>query len=149
MKYRYHYAVLISLLSSFAHIAYAQPPTIEFDRRTLLIKNTYIDVDIADTGIEIQMGLMLRDSATPGMLLSYSKPRKISLWMKNMMIPIDVAIINASDTIVEFMHLEAFDEAIKQSSHEGIYALELPKGWFKAHQINIGDQVSFVKKEKR
>ena len=147
MKYLFHSSLILTvIINCLAFSTHAQPP-LEFERRVIKINNTQVDVELADTSIEIEMGLMLRDSAIPGMLLNYQTPRNIQLWMKNMMIPVDVAIIDESGTIVEFMSMKAFDEEIKTSSIEGVSALELPKGWFKEHQVNLGDQVSFIKPE--
>ena len=61
-----------------------------------------ITVEVADDGEERAMGLMFRDSLPEdsGMLFVYPDSRERSFWMKNTRIPLSIAFIDATGTIL-------------------------------------------------
>jgi uncharacterized protein len=58
-------------------------------------------VELADDGAERAQGLMFRESLNPGsgMLFVYETPRRVSFWMKNTLIPLDIIFADATGTV--------------------------------------------------
>lgn len=116
----------------------AQPKTESFELVNLTVGSLHIEVQLAATEAQRAQGLMFQTSADPGMLLLYDKPQRISLWMRNTSMPLDVAFIDANWEIIRLVELEPFDETPVSSDYPVIAALELPRGWFKERQIGVG-----------
>lgn len=135
---------LLLLAPYFASLAQetAQPtlPTI-----TLRVGGKAITAEVADEPAEEIAGLMFRKELAPdsGMLFVMSPPRRASFWMKNTLIPLSVAYINQSGTILEIHDLEPHNETAVTSRFNTIaFALEMEKGWFEKNRILPGDRIS-------
>lgn len=113
-----------------------------FDLVPLQIGEVTIQVQLADTPEKRSQGLMFQQSAEPGMLLLYSQPTAVSLWMANTAMPLDVAYIGPDWTISELITLQPFDQTPVPSQQPVIAALELPRGWFARHSITVGQKVA-------
>lgn len=112
-----------------------------FEQVELQIGHQQIAVQLADTPQKRAQGLMYQQTAEPGMFLLYEKPTAIALWMANTAMALDVAYIGADWRIVQLVQLEAFDETPVPSPGPVIAALEMPRGWFAAHGITVGEQL--------
>ena len=64
------------------------------------------NVEIAITSIQRTQGLMGRKKldARSGMLFLYEKPHKVSFWMKNTVIPLDILFLSMSGEISHIEH---------------------------------------------
>jgi uncharacterized membrane protein (UPF0127 family) len=89
-------------------IATAQtPPREGFATATLSIrtaKETHrFQIELARTPEQQQFGLMFRNkmAADAGMLFVYDRPQRISMWMKNTLIPLDMIFIGADGRVVD------------------------------------------------
>ena len=100
-----------------------------------------IEVQLADTPEKRAQGLMYQQSAEPGMLLVYSRPTAMALWMANTAMALDVAYIGPDWTIVQLAQLQPFDETPVPSPGPVVAALEMPLGWFAQHGIAVGQSV--------
>lgn len=100
------------------------------------------DVELADTGAERAQGLMFRESMPQdaGMLFVYPKPRPVSFWMKNTLIPLDMIFTDQRGVIVS-IHKNAipYDETPLFGGDAIFSVLELNSGVSKGKNIKIGD----------
>lgn len=122
----------------------AAPETQSFPLARLQLEKLTIEVQLAATPARRAQGLMFQQHAEPGMLLLYSEPQHISLWMRNTSMPLDVAFITNDWRIHAIRQLEPFDETIVPSEIAVIAALEMPRGWFAANQLAAGAQLTLL-----
>ena len=132
---------LTFLLSLLACVASGQPRE-TFSLVPLQLGDTLIQVQLADTPEKRAQGLMFQQSADPGMLLLYAEPTAISLWMANTRMALDVAYIGPDWRIAELIKLEPFDKTPVPSQQPVIAALEMPRGWFAKHGVQLGQKVT-------
>jgi uncharacterized membrane protein (UPF0127 family) len=103
-----------------------------------------LDVEIADTENARQKGLMYRMSLAEnsGMLFIFEKDKRLSFWMKNTYIPLDIAFIDSSGVITDIMQMKPLDISVfYNSSTEVRYALEVNQWWFQKHGIKPGSKI--------
>lgn len=118
--------------------------TTDFPLVNLQLDQKIIQVQLAATPELRAKGLMFQQAADPGMLLLYTEPQLISLWMRNTSMPLDVAFIDANWRIHHFRQLEPYDETSVPSEIAVIAALEMPRGWFAANQLAEGAQLTLL-----
>jgi len=77
-----------------------------------------------------------------GMLFVFEFPQKVSFWMKNTEIPLDIGYFDENGRLLEIYKLYPFDETPKSSKSNAIkYALEMNQGWFQSHTIKSYDSI--------
>src|SRR5580658_334748 len=106
------------------------------------------DVWIANNPGREEQGLMfVRDlPASQGMLFPQTKPRKMSMWMKNTYIELDIVFIGekgAIDKIIE--HAKPLDLTTLNSDKPVSAVLELKGGEAQQQGLHVGDRVSWEK----
>lgn len=86
-------------------------------------------------------GLMYRDTLPEdhGALFVFEQPQRVSFWMKNTWIPLDIAFLDTSGVVVEIQSMEPMDLTLHRSCCAVLYALEVNRGWFERHGITVGD----------
>ncbi|MEX0970246.1 MAG: DUF192 domain-containing protein [Paracoccaceae bacterium] len=97
------------------------------------------DVEVVETPQDKARGLMFRESLPmfSGMLFVYDRPQRVSFWMRNTLIPLDMVFIGA-DGVVLNVHANAqpLDETgIPGGSDDIQYVLEVNGGL--ARMLNI------------
>ena len=104
-----------------------------------------IRVEIADDADERQRGLMYRESLEEdqGMLFVYPEQRTLGFWMRNTLIPLDIAYIDREGRIVDIQQMEPQTTETHDSAAPAMYALEMNQGWFEANGIRVGDLIEF------
>ncbi len=107
----------------------------------LSIRSETLWVEIASTPAERMVGLMFRDSLPEnhGMLFIFDTPQILKFWMKNTLIPLDIAFIDEAGVIIDIQAMEPLDTTLHVSPKAVPYALEVNRGWFKRHGIGVGD----------
>ena len=77
-----------------------------------------------------------------GMLFVFPREGYHAMWMKNTLIPLGVAFIDADGVIVDIAEMAplSLDPHVPQKPAK--YALEMNGGWFQVHAIKAGDRVS-------
>jgi uncharacterized protein len=107
-----------------------------------------IRADIAATDETRQKGLMYRKSMgkNEGMLFVFTEVAYHAMWMRNTPLPLAVAFVDASGTIVSIHEMEPFSETTHQAHGPSRYALEMNKGWFAANKVKVGDRIKGLDK---
>jgi uncharacterized protein len=102
-----------------------------------------VRVEIADTDTERQTGLMGRTALAEdaGMLFVFDQEQTFSFWMKDTLIPLSVAYIDAEGRIVGIQDMQPLDETLHPSPEPAQYALEVNQGFFEARGVTVGDTV--------
>ena len=114
----------------------------------LQVGEVEITAEVADDPPERSVGLMFRKEMADnhGMLFVYDRPRRLSFWMKNTYLPLSIAFIDASGTIISIQDMEPLDdETMHRSPKPALWALEMNQGWFVENGITVGDTVSLAK----
>ena len=106
------------------------------------------NIEIADTPQEHSRGLMYRQTLAPdsGMLFDYGTERKVSFWMQNTFIPLDMVFIGA-DGLVKHIHAKAkpMDTTSIPSRFPVRFVLEIPGGRAAEIGLKDGDRIDHVR----
>jgi uncharacterized membrane protein (UPF0127 family) len=133
--------VLLALLAIAALPAFADAPM----RTTVLrIGAHHIKVEVAQTDAQREKGLMFRQhmGRDDGMLFIFDEPAYHAMWMKNTLIPLSVAFLDAQGTILNILDMEPQTLDSHAAAGPAIYAIETNKGWFDGKKIKAGDKVT-------
>lgn len=119
--------------------------SLEGTKVTIRVAGIEVRVEIADDEAERSKGLMFRESLpeNDGMLFVYESQRSVGFWMRNTLIPLDIAYIDSQGRIVDIQQMEPGDETTHWSKADAMYALEMNVGWFETHGVGVGDLVEF------
>jgi hypothetical protein len=103
-----------------------------------------VTVELAFTDQCRQRGLMERFvlPENHGMLFIYPRAQMLTFWMKDTKIPLSIAFISRQGKILNIDEMPPMVETIYASSSNGLYALEMRKGWFNEYGIIRGDSVT-------
>jgi len=103
-----------------------------------------LSIEVARTPEQQQFGLMFRNKlpADAGMLFIYDRPMRLSMWMKNTLIPLDMIFIGADGRIVDVAErrIPLSVEPI-YSSGLALAVLEVNGGTISRLGIKPGDRV--------
>jgi uncharacterized membrane protein (UPF0127 family) len=104
-----------------------------------------VGVEIADTDAERQTGLMGRTvlPEDAGMLFVFEGEQALSFWMRDTLIPLSIAYIDAQGRIVDIQDMEPLDDVPPHyvSAEPARYALEVNQGFFEERGVTVGDLV--------
>lgn len=104
-----------------------------------------IPVRVANTIASRAKGLQGIESLDgEGMIFVYPKPDHLSFWMKDTNIPLDIAFLSKQGVIkqIEAMKPKSLDSV--KSIDRCYMALEVPQGYFKERDIDVGSYVEFL-----
>ncbi|MCL2701072.1 MAG: DUF192 domain-containing protein [Phycisphaerae bacterium] len=108
-------------------------------------------VELAVTEAQQSLGLGRRDElpAGRGMLFVYDKPHVMTFWMKDCLIPLDIAFIDAAGFIVKIhtmpnepLDTHRDDLKLYSSGVPALLALEVPAGALGQAGVRVGDRVT-------
>jgi len=96
--------------------------------------------EVARTQEDREQGLMYRQElpAGTGMLFVFDDMEVRSFWMENTYVPLDIAFMDASLTVVNIDHMAPLTTDNHDSAGPAMFALEVPEGWFAAHGVKRG-----------
>ena len=118
---------------------------------TLKVAGHPLKVEIAATDAERSRGLMFREKLgrDDGMLFIFDEPAYQSMWMKNTLIPLSVAFVDAGGTILSIHDMEPRTLDSHMSAGPSVYAIETRKGWFAERRIAPGARVTGLPARRR
>ncbi len=104
-----------------------------------------VEVEIADTDAERQTGLMGRNvlPENAGMLFVFEGEQTLSFWMRDTLIPLSIAYIDAEGRIVDIQDMQPLDDVPPHyvSAEPAQYALEVNQGFLEERGVVVGDTV--------
>jgi uncharacterized membrane protein (UPF0127 family) len=110
-------------------------------------REVHVKVELARTEAERQRGLMFRqklDGGT-GMLFLFEHMSRLSFWMKNTYIPLDMLFF---DDKKKLLYIEENAEPLTTNARgpdfDTQYVLEVPGGWCKSQGIEVGADAEFI-----
>ena len=105
-----------------------------------------VDVEVADSDREREVGLMNRDSLAPdaGMIFLFAREHRGGFWMKDTRIPLSIAFVGANGQILSILDMEpcragpcpVYDPGVAYTS-----ALEVNRGAFRRWGVRVGDRL--------
>lgn len=108
-----------------------------------------IDIEIANTEYERQLGLMKRLSMADnqGMLFIFPVENFQSFWMRNTLFSLDMIFINANRQIVTIhKRTKVLSDDSYPSTAPAQYVLEVNAGFTDKYNVNIGDKIEWTVK---
>lgn len=110
-------------------------------------ENVYI-LEYAKTYEQRAKGLMHRATLCEncGMLFQFNQSKMAGFWMKNTLIPLDIAFVRADGMITDIKSMKPHDLTTTKSSQSVLYAWEMNLGWFTKNGIQVGDTVEILVK---
>lgn len=137
--------VMLAPLSTFGDTASPPDgkPQTGLPTISLKVGSQSVHADVAHTEASRQIGLMFRQKMgrQDGMLFIFPDVAYHAMWMKNTLIPLSVAYMNARGEIVSIHEMQAHSEAVHQAAGPVRFALEMNAGWFRTNKINVGDTI--------
>jgi len=111
---------------------------------TIKVGSHALRVEVVATDAERQKGLMFREKLgrNDGMLFVFDEPAYHSMWMKNTLIPLSVAFVDAKGEILNILDLEPHSLETRMSAGPASYAIETNRGWFAERGLKAGDRVT-------
>lgn len=102
--------------------------------------------EVASTPAERSQGLMDREELPEGtgMLFVFPNSEIRSFWMKNTFVPLDIAFLDDSFTVVDIKQLEPENETPVDAEAASTFALEVIQGWFESRGVAVGDRATII-----
>ena len=134
---------VIFLFTSIVGLSFAKKAETVFPQIQVQVKQKDYSLEYANTFELRAQGLMHRENMcqTCGMLFNFKQPKHAGMWMKNTLIPLDVAFIRADGKITDIKAMQPHDLTSIGSSQQVLYAWEMNQGWFAQNGIQVGDTV--------
>lgn len=129
----------------FAGLFFAQTVVADIPIKviSLQVSGHALTAEVAYTEATREQGLMHRDTLAKnsGMLFVFPRAGRYSMWMLNTHIPLSVAYLDASGTILNISDMQPHTTTAHSSIGFAKYALEVNQGWFSSKKIKVGGKV--------
>jgi hypothetical protein len=128
-------------LASMGCQAQSQPQ--DLPRITLNAGIHNITAELAVSPDERATGLMFRQSMPPnqGMLFVFEQAEQQCFWMKNTLIPLDVAFVADDGTVINIEHMKPQTLDNHCSAKPVRMVLEMNDGWFARKGVSAGSKL--------
>ena len=129
----------------------AQAQNARFGHAELAAGMHLIQAEVAADDGARQQGLMFREKmgANNGMVFVFDQPNKQCMWMKNTLLPLSVAFIDAQGKIVNIEDMQPQTLDSHCSNGDVKYALEMNLGWFKQKHVKPGTVIDGLQPKKQ
>ena len=107
-----------------------------------------IDIQIAETDFDRQLGLMFRKSMgeNQGMLFIFPEATVQSFWMRNTYISLDMIFVNSEKKIITIhRNTKILSDQSYQSTEQAKYVIEVDAGFADKFNIIVGDKVDWTR----
>lgn len=114
------------------------------------VRKVVVDIEIADTDYDRQLGLMKRISMKEkqGMLFIFPEEDKQSFWMRNTLISLDMIFIGSNKKIVTIhKNTKVLSDQSYPSTAPAQYVLEVIAGFTDKYNIQAGDNIDWTVKK--
>ena len=110
-----------------------------------------IEAEVANDQASQTKGLMHRRSmpANHGMLFVFSRTDRHCMWMRNTLLPLSVAFLDAQGKIINIEEMKPQTEDNHCAASPAPYALEMNLGWFSDKGLKPGFQIGGIEKIRR
>lgn len=110
-----------------------------------------IEAEVAANDQNRQVGLMNRKAMPPqhGMLFVFNHENTHCMWMRNTLLPLSVAFMDASGTIINIEDMQPQTEDNHCARRPARYALEMNIGWFAQRGIRPGTKIRGIDRAPR
>ena len=128
------------LLLGLQATAHAQAPQLNLQRSQLSAGMHLLDVQLAVTPEQRQIGLMWRKEMPQheGMLFVFEQASTQCFWMRNTLIPLTAAFVEDDGTIVNLADMKPQNDDSHCSAKPVRFVLEMNQGWFAKRNIKAG-----------
>lgn len=106
-----------------------------------------IDLEIADTEYERELGLMNRNEMkeNEGMLFIFPEQKVLTFWMRNTLISLDMIFVNDQKKIVMIhKYTKTLSDQSYSSTLPAKYVVEVVGGFTDKHNIKVGDKIDWM-----
>jgi uncharacterized membrane protein (UPF0127 family) len=133
----------LALCCSLPALAQETPQT-QLPRTTLTAGIHRLDIQVAQTPEQHQIGLMYRSEMPQGegMLFVFQAPAKQCFWMKNTILPLTAAFVADDGSIVNLEDMKPQTTDSHCSLKPVRYVLEMNQGWFAKKGLKAGSRLS-------
>ena len=158
--YKYSALILIAVLALYFIFSYFGNPGVPKDDEYMFKKNgeltfwdsaenelTKIDIQIAQTEFDRQLGLMFRKDMkeNEGMLFIFPDNQVRNFWMRNTEIPLDMLFIDSSKVILNIAkNTTPYSDNSYSSIKPAKYVLEVNGGFSDKYKVTPGNKVTWI-----
>lgn len=139
-------ALFLGLLAACGGAKQAEVAKTIDDRFPIKIGERVVQVQVAILPGEQQRGLMYRTTmgADEGMIFVFDTPQKMSFWMRNTELPLDIGYITTEGELKEVYPMYPHDERPVRSRTTVQLALEMNQGWFARSGVKPGAKLDLA-----
>ena len=133
-------ALVVAATSLLASAQTTPSPQMLLPRTQLRAGMHLLDVQLAQTPQERQIGLMFRKEMPQheGMLFVFEQPATQCFWMRNTLLPLTAAFVADDGTIVNLADMKPQTDDSHCSTKPVRFVLEMNQGWFAKRNIQSG-----------
>ncbi len=133
-------ALSLALATLTLSVAAQSSPQLQLPRAKLTAGMHVLDVQLAQTAEQRQIGLMWRKEMPQheGMLFVFEQPATQCFWMRNTLIPLSAAFVADDGRIVNIADMKPQSDDSHCSEKPVRFVLEMNQGWFAKRQLKAG-----------